>query len=321
MNRNISLFVDKFRVKGEIKNSIHKFLRDEEIVILNYLVDKEVNISNLISEFSPSSVSLIESLYEKGYLDKQSKKGDIYYKSNPFELILKRFINHNPKYQELAAVDKAQFQKAVMDLALEEMRSSEKPVYRVIPVEETIKDKRQLIPHHKAIHYLQRAAAISVIDCLCRMTHNRCDKPRRVCLALGEKAKFFIERGIGAEISVQEGLEILKISVENGLVHSINDTENPHYLCNCCECCCVFVQGLKKYGVFSSMGRSGFIASRDLELCTECGTCLEYCIFDAITEENDGIQFNQDKCFGCGLCAHNCPQSAVQLIVSNKVDE
>jgi len=38
MNRNISLFVDKFRVKGEIKNSIHKFLRDEEIAILNYNV-------------------------------------------------------------------------------------------------------------------------------------------------------------------------------------------------------------------------------------------------------------------------------------------
>jgi len=112
MNRNISLFVYKFRVKGEIKNSIHKFLRDEEIAILNYLVDKEVNISNLISELSPSSVSLIESLYKKGYLDldKQSKKGDIYYKSKPFELILKRFVNHIPKCQELTAVDKAQFQ-------------------------------------------------------------------------------------------------------------------------------------------------------------------------------------------------------------------
>lgn len=321
MNKIYLTFNNKFNVPEKFRNLIGKILKKEEIILLNLLVDKEKNISNITSKFPQLKHSSIESLYKKGYLTKKSRAGENYYKSNTFDQILKRFINHNPEYQELSGEEKTQFQECITEISLEEMRVSKKPVYRVIPIEETIQDKRQLVPHQQALIYLQESSALSVVNCLCRMTYQRCDKPLKVCLALGEKAKFFINRGIGEEIDTQKGLEILDISRENGLVHSIDNSDNPNYLCNCCECCCVFVQGLKKYGIFTSIGKSGFIAVLNQDLCNQCGICVEKCIFEAISFDGESIIFDKNKCFGCGLCAYNCPLSAIKLTFNKNIEK
>lgn len=315
MDKSLLVFIAKFKVPEKAKNLIHVILDKEEITVLNYLAEREEKISDIVSEFPSSEIPLIESLYKRGYLLKKTKEGEEYCKSNSFDLILKRFVNHDPKYQELSDEEKIPFQESITGLYLERMRASDKPVYRVIPVEKTIQDKRQLIPYYQAIHYIKEASALALIDCICRTTHQKCDKPRKVCLSLGEQAKFFVERGLGEEIDILKGLEILGIAEKNGLVHSINNKESPNFLCNCCECCCVFVQGLKKYGIYASIGKSGFTASLDSDLCDQCGICLEKCIFEAISNEEDNVEFEKDKCFGCGLCAYNCPQSAIKLIL------
>jgi len=317
MSENFLIFIEKFKVPKKLRNSIHKILSEDEILVLNYLTNREEKISNITSKFPVLGSSLIESLYKKGYLIKQLICGENYYRSNTFDQILKRFVNHNPKYQELSDEERTLFQESISGMYLKRMRESKKPVYRVVPVEETIQDKRQLIPYYQAIHYLQEASALALIDCICRTTFNRCDKPRKVCLALGEQAEFFIDRGIGKEINIQRGKEILGTAEENSLVHSINNKENPNFLCNCCECCCVFVQALKKLGILSSIGRSGFFALLDEELCNQCRICVDKCIFGAISDENESFKFDEDKCFGCGLCAYSCPQEAVKLILKD----
>ncbi|NIM90600.1 MAG: hypothetical protein GTO17_06590 [Candidatus Aminicenantes bacterium] len=315
MNKDLSLFVKKFKVPKSLGNSIKRFLNEEELIILNHLADKERKLSLLKSQFSPAKISLVESLHKKGYLIKVSKDGENYYRSNTFEQIVKRFVNHDPEYEELPEEEKIHFQEFISGMYLKKMMASEKPVYRVLPIEETIEDKRQLIPYHQAIHYLQNSSELAVIDCICRTTFSKCNKPRKVCLALGEQATFFIERGLGEKIDIQEGLEILDMVEKKGLVHSINNQDDPNFLCNCCECCCVFVQALKKRGIFTSMGESGFMASLDKELCDQCAICLDKCIFGAISDEEGSLEFDEGKCFGCGLCAYNCPQKAVKLVL------
>lgn len=315
MNKEFSIFIKKFNVPRVLHDSIPKFLNEDEIIILNHLADKEEKLSNLISKFPSSGISFIESLHKKGYLVKVLKGGENYYQSHNFEQILKRYINHNPKYQELPEEEKIHFQECALGFSLDEMKASQKPVYRVLPIEETIEDKRQLIPYHQAVYYLERAKDVTLIDCLCRTTFNNCDKPRKVCLALGDKAKFFAERKIGEKIGLPRALKILDTAERNGLVHAINNKEDPHYLCNCCECCCFFIQALKKRGIFTSMGESGYAASLDPELCDQCGICLDKCIFGAISDKEGSIEFDEAKCFGCGLCAYNCPQKAVKLVL------
>ena len=75
------------------------------------------------------------------------------------------------------------------------------------------------------------------------------------------------------------------------------------------------MQALKKLGIFASIGKSGFFALLDEELCNQCGICVDKCIFGAISDENENIEFDEDKCFGCGLCAYSCPEEAVKLIL------
>jgi len=314
VNEVYRTFIEKFNVPENLRNHLQIIFNREEAILLNYLNDKEENIPNLINKFPELTPKLIESLYKKGYLIRKLEKGTFYYMSNTFDQILKRFVNHDLKFQKLSSEIKAKFQEYIMEIYLQKMKDSKKPVYRVIPIEKTIPDKRQLIPYYQAIHYLKKASILALIDCICRTTHQKCEKPRRVCLALGDQAKFFIEREIGEEINVEKGLEILNIAEENGLVHSIDNKEEPSFLCNCCECCCVFVQGLKKYGIFTSIGKSGFIAIQNSESCDDCGICVEKCIFEAISYTEGKIQFNENKCFGCGHCAYHCPQNAIKLI-------
>ncbi len=44
--------------------------------------------------------------------------------------------------------------------------------------------------------------------------------------------------------------------------------------------------------------------------CNNCGKCLEYCRFDAISEDFEIIR---DRCEGCGVCVYICPQDALKL--------
>lgn len=45
------------------------------------------------------------------------------------------------------------------------------------------------------------------------------------------------------------------------------------------------------------------------EKCVECGTCVEYCQNDAISNKN-GIEIEYNKCTGCGICTEYCYQAA-----------
>ena len=315
MNRDLSLFFEKFKVPEKIKHLILKIFTEEEIILLNHLAEREDTMENVKAKFFHYPSSILKSIYNKGYLSRRQKKEEVYYKSIPFEDLLKIYIKRSPAFQRLTDSEKAVCQECVTDWSLKEMTESKVPVYRIVPIEITIPDKRQLIPYYQARSYIQGATDLSLVDCLCRATFQNCDKPIKVCLALNKKAEFFLNNETGKRIGVQDGLEILEIAEKNGLVHSINNTENPDYLCNCCACCCVFIQALKKHGIFTSIGKSGFIAELEDEMCNLCGLCIEMCLFEAISIANESIKIDKDRCFGCGLCSYHCPQSAIRLIL------
>ena len=315
MNENFFLFFKKFRVPEKLKRLIPRIFAVEEIILLNYLADKEHTAANIHAKFPCFLPSFLKSICKKGYLIQKPKKEGITYQSSPFKEILKVFIKHSSAYQKLSDKDKTVCQECITDWSLEEMAESEEPVYRIIPIEITVPDKRQLIPYYQAKSFIQKSAKLALVDCLCRATFQNCSKPIKVCLALNDKAEYFISNGKGEQIDIQAGIEILGLSEKNGLVHSVNNVESPDYLCNCCECCCVFIQGLKKHGIFTSIGKSGFIAKLDAKMCNRCGLCLDMCLFEAIAIENGSIKINESKCFGCGLCSYHCPRSAIRLIL------
>ncbi|MFW6126629.1 MAG: ATP-binding protein [Thermodesulfobacteriota bacterium] len=55
---------------------------------------------------------------------------------------------------------------------------------------------------------------------------------------------------------------------------------------------------------------AGHQASIDPDLCIQCGECLDWCRFGAIS---DDFVINPVLCEGCGVCYHLCPVQAVQF--------
>lgn len=45
-------------------------------------------------------------------------------------------------------------------------------------------------------------------------------------------------------------------------------------------------------------------------LCTQCGICVTGCPNEAISLDS-GVNFDEDKCYGCWSCFNHCPQKAV----------
>lgn len=58
---------------------------------------------------------------------------------------------------------------------------------------------------------------------------------------------------------------------------------------------------------------SGQKAVLDKDKCIDCGICVDYCRFDAIEENADGVSIVETLCEGCLLCARVCPQDAITI--------
>jgi heterodisulfide reductase subunit A-like polyferredoxin len=52
----------------------------------------------------------------------------------------------------------------------------------------------------------------------------------------------------------------------------------------------------------------------DKDVCTGCGTCVDWCPTDAIALDDDGFAVRKEAaCIGCGVCARFCPEEAIAL--------
>jgi MinD superfamily P-loop ATPase len=63
---------------------------------------------------------------------------------------------------------------------------------------------------------------------------------------------------------------------------------------------------------------SGQKAVIDKVICTNCGVCVNYCRFDAISETNGEVLISETSCDGCQLCARICPMEAISMVQEDK---
>ena len=63
---------------------------------------------------------------------------------------------------------------------------------------------------------------------------------------------------------------------------------------------------------------TGHNAVIDYDTCTNCGLCIDYCRFDAISEKNGIVAISEISCDGCKLCSRICPSQSIEMIPSNK---
>jgi NAD-dependent dihydropyrimidine dehydrogenase PreA subunit/predicted transcriptional regulator len=194
------------------------------------------------------------------------------------------------------------------------------PGFKVIPIEETIESDTVLVPYQKLKQSIKEARVISVAECICRkesrLIKSDCntEHPMENCLSFGAAAEYYIENGIGREITADEAIKIIDEADEAGLVHAGANKTHLSNICNCCPCCCGLMRGITQFGFDKHKFMNAIFESIiDKDLCIACNSCVERCPVDAITIEEDFAVVDRNKCLGCGLCHRTCPEEAITL--------
>lgn len=184
--------------------------------------------------------------------------------------------------------------------------------------------KSEVLSFQEAAEYIQKAGRGSLSKCYCRHEAwhlgKNCSAPiDDICMTLGNASDFVVEQGFGRRASVQELLGTLKQAEELGLVHiGDNVLDQTTFVCNCCGCCCGFLQGITQQHLKSAVTTTNFIAQPNLDACNGCGECEKRCQIKAIRMEGDYPVVDDEYCLGCGVCAHFCPSGAIKMAEREK---
>jgi ferredoxin len=200
---------------------------------------------------------------------------------------------------------------------------------RTLPIGETIADTRQITPYEDVVKVMESLDYFAVSICPCKHRKNMdpgassCEHPDEVCLHFGDLGRYTVENGLGREITREEALEILREAAKSGLVHGLSNwLEDVDTLCNCCKCCCMW---LEQYHVLQhpmSLSPSNYRVRHDDEKCKACGLCVKRCPMEAQRLEESPAANNKfgkvsesrlERCIGCGVCVYTCPVEALSL--------
>jgi Pyruvate/2-oxoacid:ferredoxin oxidoreductase delta subunit len=183
-----------------------------------------------------------------------------------------------------------------------------------------LKNLEQVIPYPKARDLiLQNPDHIVVLDCPCRAARPDPCRPLDVCLVIGEPFASFIaehQPHRSRWITSDEAIDILKAEDARGHAHHafFKDAmlERFYAICNCCSCCCGAIQSHRNG--HPMLASSGFVAWVNEDLCVGCGTCTEFCQFNAISLGAELVaQVEWAECMGCGVCVDKCANEAISL--------
>lgn len=182
-----------------------------------------------------------------------------------------------------------------------------------------IEDLEHVIPYVDARSLiLKHPDHIAVLDCPCRSVKENPCLPLDVCLIVGEPfASFVLEHHAGKSraITAEEAITILEEEDQRGHVHHafFKDAMLGRFyaICNCCSCCCGAMRAQRNN--VPMLTSSGYLATVKLEQCEGCGTCTDYCQFEALFVVDGKSHVDEQKCMGCGVCVGKCEQEALSL--------
>ena len=302
---------------------LKRLFSEEEAKIAVLLTPTPSTVSQIAKKYGMNEKQLeekLEIMAKKGLIFRVRRDNKTLFNAIPFMIGLYEYSVKKID-KELAKYYKEYYDAAYQD----EMGSSNVPGFKVIPIEETIEYDTVLYPYHKLKESIKNARVISVTECICRkeaeLNGEGCDNPIETCLSFGVAAEYYIENGIGREISADEAIKIIEKADEAGLVHAGANSKHLSNICNCCPCCCASMKGITQKGLDKHKFMNALFESIvDDELCSSCGTCVDRCPVGAIILEDTAV-VSREKCLGCGLCATTCPEEAITLHLREDCEE
>lgn len=206
---------------------------------------------------------------------------------------------------------------------------------RTLPIGRTIADTRQILPYEDVAAVMDEREYFSVSICPCKHRKNLdpgapdCRHPAEVCLHFDRLGRYIDDHGMGRQISKQEAHEILALSADSGLVHGVSNwQQGVDTICNCCQCCCMWLESYHHMGHLGSLDASNYRVENTPEICKACGLCVDRCPMEALSlaehpaadnKKGQAAVLKQELCIGCGVCAHKCPTGSLTLARKSKI--
>jgi H+/Na+-translocating ferredoxin:NAD+ oxidoreductase subunit B len=300
----------------EIKILRYLFCEDDARMFLSltHILASAASIASNLKRSVEDVAVQLEDMTHKGLLFRVKKGDKARYAAIPFVHGLFEFQVKQIK-PELAKMVQDYFDEA-FDLT---MLENAEYFLRTIPVNQSIDVTRQVASYDDAIEILKTKSRIVVTDCICRKSKavidEGCGKTMEACFMFGSMGQYYLDKGIGREISLAEATTIMENCRDAGLVTQPATSQNPSGMCNCCGDCCGVLKALNKHPKPAEMVFSNHLAMVDNDECTGCEQCLERCQMNAISMNDDELaEVNPDRCIGCGLCVTDCPVEAIKLM-------
>jgi ferredoxin len=204
-------------------------------------------------------------------------------------------------------------------------RTADGKAIRVIPVAKSVDAGEEVIlPSQTVEAIINKFDDIAVGHCFCRQRRSLLGEPCQTkapvlnCFSFGKSARHTSAQGFAKKVTREEALKILKEAEQAGLIHKAfhpgSRESNPETsICNCCKDCCDTLR-IWRDGTLPMINSTYHLAVIDVDACSGCGICVEWCPTDAIVLNEDGLaQRDESACLGCGVCARFCPESAISL--------
>ncbi len=197
---------------------------------------------------------------------------------------------------------------------------------RVVPVDTSIEHK-DTVRGYDMIRELVRGTGngpYAAAPCICRVEQvkkgNEVNRPMDTCLTFGMVAQYYIENGIGKELTEDELMQKLTECEKASLVPFGTNSQKIVNMCMCDKDSCQIFRNLRKLEKPAQQVHAAFSAAIDAELCNGCKKCTKKCQIDAVvaTDVQAGKkakihEIDSDRCIGCGLCVAVCPQQAISM--------
>lgn len=293
------------------------------------LIPVTLDSISAITETDGSSLEeTLNNMVAKGLVLELPRKDGIYYFMTPmiigfFEYLFMRVRDDLPM-KELAELFNQYFQNIEVG---RELFGSETKLSRAMAYESIIPAavESEVLDYERASEVIRKSGGGAVSLCACRHKAQHLNKPCEldapldVCISLGHMAELAIKSYNARPASVDELLKVLEQTEKIGLVHVCDNVLNePVFICNCCGCCCGFLNTARDYGI-RTLHPSNFMASVDTANCSGCGICVERCQVRAVKmvdSENGGevARVKARRCIGCGICASACAENAMTVV-------
>ena len=216
-------------------------------------------------------------------------------------------------------------------------KSSEDEEYGVyIPINESLGTyENQVIPYVVFKHFIDKASNIVMINCGCRVFNDCQNHDHSLgCIYMGDDTLELIlpEMRDGFIATKEQALDRVRRAIDDGLIPLLGRAmgeaalfgikDKGHFLacCFCCTCCCI-------NGKFLSYGPSvnitmfkrieGVSVNFDEEKCIGCGKCVDVCVFGGRELIDGKAKLDLERCLGCGRCAEVCPTGATTIEIDN----